>query len=455
MKKSALIVCPAPPACRVGKQRKAVVSRFFRHTRLSLLAVAAATPDRWDVEIVDEFISAIDFTKHYDCVGISFMTAGAPRAYEIADTFRSLKIPVIAGGYHPTFEPEEALQHFDAVCVGDGEHSWPQMLHDLERGSLQPQYRSNPERSLSNLPVPRRDLLSMGNYLTRNTVQTSRGCPNTCEFCSVTSFYGGVYRHRPVPEVVEEIRNLSGKLIIFIDDNIVSDRPYAMSLFDELKHLNRHWFSQAEIKIAKDPELLDAAVESGCKGLFVGLESLSDRNLRSVRKGFNHTDEYQRSLETLHVAGIAIEVGLAFGFDYDTPGVFEEASEFLDENSVEVAQLTIVTPYPGTPLFDKYLQESRILTTDWAYYDFNHVVFQPKSMSPLELQLGTDNLINRFYSYNSIFKRFISSVKYLGIDTALRLALPLSLAIRKRVTSWEKRSTAEGNSLYWLEGGMR
>ena len=197
--------------------------------------------------------------------------------------------------------------------------------------------------------------------------------------------------------------------------------------------------------------MLEAAVDSGCKGLFVGLESLSDKNLRSVRKGFNRTDEYQASIETLHNAGIAIEVGLAFGFDYDTIAVFEETEKFLQDNSVEVAQLTIVTPYPGTPLFDNYMDDNRILTTDWKFYDFNHVVFQPKNMSPIELQRGTDNLINQFYSYGSIFRRFFNSVKHLGIDTAVRLALPLSLAIRKRVTTWEKRPTSAGDTLHWLE----
>ena len=451
MKKKVLIVCPAPPACQAAKHAKAVVSRFFRHTRLSLLSVAAATPDRWDVEIIDEFIQAIDFTKQYDCVGISFMTAGATRAYEIADIFRASKVPVFAGGYHPTFRPDEALDHFDAVCIGDAERSWPQMLEDLEKGQLRQTYQSDPECSLSHIPTPRRDLLKIGDYLTRNTVQTSRGCPNSCEFCSITSFYKGIYRHRPVSELVAEISDLSGKMIIFIDDNIVSDRSYALSLFAELKKLDKHWFSQGEIKIARDPKLLEAAVESGCKGLFVGLESLSNKNLRSVRKGFNRADEYQASIETLHSSGIAIEVGLAFGFDYDTVTVFEETDKFLRDNSVEVAQLTIVTPYPGTPLFDKYIEDNRILTTDWKYYDFNHVIFMPKNMSPLELQQGTDDLINRFYSYGSIFKRFLNSTKYLGVDTAIRLALPLSLAIRKRVTTWEQRPTVENDTLYWLE----
>ncbi|MCK4516419.1 MAG: B12-binding domain-containing radical SAM protein, partial [Spirochaetaceae bacterium] len=390
-KKRVLIVCPAPVACQAQKRSK--VSRYFRHTRLSLLTVAAATPPDWDVSIVDEYVSPIDFSEEFDCVGISFMTAGAPRAYEIADLCRSRGITVVAGGFHPTFLPNEALEHFDSVCVGDAEPSWPVMLKDIEANRLKPLYTSDRNRSLSNLPIPRRDLLTKASYLTRNTVQTSRGCPNRCHFCSVSAFHNATYRHRPVSDVIAEIRNLSGKLLIFIDDNIVSDRSYALELFGALKELDRHWFSQAELKIAKDPELLDAAVESGCQGLFVGFESLSDENLKAMHKGFNRAEEYLRSTETLHSRGIAVEAAFIFGLDNDTVDVFDKTLDFLTESAVEVAQLTMMTPFPGTALYEQLEREGRILTRDWKYYDFNHVVFRPMRMSPEELQEGTDKLV--------------------------------------------------------------
>ena len=451
MDKKVLIVCPAPPACQAENSRKPVVSRFFRHTRLSLLAVAAASPADWEVEITDEYISPIDFSRDYDCVAVSFMTAGAPRAYEIAAVFRGRHIPVIAGGFHPSFMPDESLQHFDSVCIGDAEHVWPAMLKDLEQGHLKKIYRSDPDCALSHLPLPRRNLLNTTDYLTRNTVQTSRGCPHLCEFCSITAFHKGRYRHRPIPEILDEIKNLSGNLLIFIDDNIVTDRSYALSLFAELKKLRRQWFSQAEIKIAGDPELLEAAAASGCRGLFVGLESLSNENLQKVKKGFNRADEYYTSIETLHKAGIAVEVGFAFGFDDDHPDVFEKTSQFLKDSSTEVAQLTILTPFPGTPLYKKFLKSGRILTTDWKYYDFNHVVIRPLHMSPRELQEGVDGVINDFYSFRSIAKRIYSSLGYLGAGTTFKLVLPLSLAIRKRVTTWEKRSSTIDKGLNWLE----
>ena len=450
MKKKVLIVCPAPEACRTGKRKRSIVSRFFRHTRLSLLTVAAATPPEWDVDIVDEYISPIDFQKDYDCAAVSFMTAGAPRAYEIAEIFKRKHIPVIAGGYHPTFRPNEVLKHFDSVCVGDAEQSWPVILSDIGKGILKKIYESNPECSLSNIPIPRRDLLSTSDYHTRNTVQTSRGCPNTCKFCSITAFHKGIYRHRPIAEIIKEIEKLSGKLIIFIDDNIISDRTFALQFFAELAKLERNWFSQAELKIARDSQLLDAAVKSGCRGIFAGLESLSNVNLKKMNKGFSQADDYMSSIEILHNSGIAVEAGFAFGFDDDTTDVFEETLNFLIESSVEVAQITILTPFPGTPLYNNFDAKRRILTKEWQYYDFNHVVFRPKNMSPKELQQGTDMVIDKFYSMKNITKRVKASFSYLGTRTTLGLVLPLSLAIRKRVTTWEKRPTICGQGLYWL-----
>lgn len=448
-KRRVLIVCPAPVACQVQKRSK--VSRFFRHTRLSLLTVAAATPPEWEVSIVDEYVAPIDFSEDFDCVGISFMTAGAPRAYEIADTFRGRGITVVAGGFHPSFLPDEALEHFDSVCIGDAEPSWPAMLKDIEADNLKPIYTSDQDRSLSDLPIPRRDLLSKAGYLTRNTVQTSRGCPNRCDFCSITAFHHATYRHRPVSEIMAEIRDLSGKLLIFIDDNIVADRSYALELFGALKKLDRHWFSQAELKIARDPELLDAAVESGCKGLFVGFESLSDENLKAMRKGFNRADEYLRSTEMLHSRGIAVEAAFIFGLDGDTVDVFDKTLDFLTESAVEVAQLTMMTPFPGTTLYEQLEKEGRILTRDWKYYDFNHVVFRPMNMSPEELQEGTDKLVDQFYSYKAMARRIGASVRNLGIRPTLELFVPLSFAIKRRVETWERRPSRDGRGLFWLE----
>jgi radical SAM superfamily enzyme YgiQ (UPF0313 family) len=449
--KEVLLVCPAPKSCRVKPGSKPVVSRFFRHTRLSLLAVAAATPPDWEVKIVDEYVNPIDFSSNPTCVGISFMTAGAPRAYEIAREFRCLGIPVLAGGFHPTFLPEEVLRHFQSVCIGDAEPVWPKMLRDLERGELKQVYRSDPLLSLRGLPPLRRDLLNPQEYLTQNSVQTSRGCPNRCTFCSITSFYGGYYRHRPVEEVLEEISGLPGKLVIFIDDNLVADRSYALKLFSGLRPLKRNWYSQADLTIARDAELLEAAVESGCKGLFVGLESLSSENLRKVGKEFYLAESYLQGIETLHQAGIAVEAGIIFGFDEDGPEVFDRMLSFLKESRIELAQITPLTPLPGTPLYLQLEQEGRILTKDWSYYDFFHVVYQPKRISPEELQTGMDEVVRRFYSLREILERAISSVRHLGLMQTLQTVLPLNLAAKTRIATWEERPTNKSKKLDWLQ----
>ncbi len=450
MKKEALLICPAPETCRVKSGGKPIVSRFFRHTRLSLLAVAAATPPDWDVRIVDEYVSPLDFSSKPTCVGLSFMTAGAPRAYEIAREFRRLGIPVLAGGFHPTFMPEEVLLHCDAVCVGDAEPSWPQMLRDLEVGALKRVYRSDQNASLRGLGLPRRDLLDPGEYFTRNSVQTSRGCPNRCTFCSITSFYEAHYRHRPVEEVIEEITGLSGKMVLFIDDNLVADRSYALKLFSSLKPLNRYWYSQAALTIAQDSELLEAAVESGCKGLFVGLESLSNENLHKVGKGFYLAEAYLEAIENLHRAGIAVEAGIIFGFDEDGPEVFDRTLDFLKASHIELAQITVLTPLPGTVIYSQMEKEGRILTRDWSCYDFFHVVFQPKRLTPEELQAGTDEVVRRFYSTRGILERTVSSVHFLGLLQAFGIILPLNLAAKRRVETWEARPTSKSSELHWL-----
>ncbi|UCH62665.1 MAG: B12-binding domain-containing radical SAM protein [Fidelibacterota bacterium] len=450
MKKELLLICTAPESCRVKPGEKPVVSRFFRHTRLSLLSVAGATPSDWEVSIVDEYVKPIDLSARPTCVGLSFMTAGAPRAYEIARQFRSSGIPVLAGGYHPTFLPEEALRHCDAVCIGDAEPSWPRMLHDLEQGSLKRIYRSDPQASLSGLPLPRRDLLDPREYLTRNSVQTSRGCPHRCTFCSITSFYETNYRHRPVDEVLREITALSGKIIIFIDDNLVVDRTYALQLFKGLKSLNKHWFSQAELTIAQDPELLEAAVESGCRGLFVGLESLSDENLKKVDKRFCRVEEYFESIDKLHKAGVVVEAGIVFGFNEDGPEVFSRTLDFLIESRIELAQITPLTPFPGTPLFNQIQREGRLLTMDWRYYDLYHTVFQPMKMSPEELQSGTDYVVERFYSTKAISKRALASLRFRGLFQTLYPVILLNLAAKRRIETWEERPSMRENGLHWL-----
>lgn len=251
-------------------------------------------------------------------------------------------------------------------------------------------------------------------------------------------------------EVIEEIAGLSGRLVLFIDDNLVADRSYALKLFSGLKPLNRHWYSQAALTIAQDPELLEAAVESGCKGLFVGLESLSNESLHKVGKGFCPAETYLERIEALHRAGIGVEAGIIFGFDEDGPEVFDRTLDFLKASRIELAQITVLTPLPGTVIYNQLEREGRILTRDWRYYDFFHVVFRPKRMTPEELQTGTDEVVRRFYSTREILGRTLSSVHCLGLLQASGAVLPLNLAAKRRIETWEARPTSKSSELHWL-----
>ena len=231
---------------------------------LALTTLASLVPDSCEVKIIDENVDPVDFDFPADLVAVSLMTPLAPRGYAIADRFRKKGIPVVIGGVHATMAPEEAARHADAVVVGEGELLWPEVIGDFRAGSLKKRYVRDRFAPLTSLPLPRRELLKRGSYLFQNTLQTTRGCPNDCDFCSVFSFYGRTYRFRPVGEVIQEIKTLKGNLIFFVDDNIIGNRTYARELFENLKPLKRRWVSQATLNLTRDRRLLTLARESGC-----------------------------------------------------------------------------------------------------------------------------------------------------------------------------------------------
>ena len=295
-----LLVLPAGERVRVTAEHPEVPRRaMLRFSVLPLTAVAALTPRQHQVRIVDENVEALDFDADCDVVGISFMTALAPRAYEIAAQFRRRGRIVVGGGYHATLCPEDAAEHFDALVVGDAEGAWERLLADLGRGELHKVYRHQPD--LLQTPVPRRDLLqhTACHYATINAVQAGRGCRHNCRYCSVTVFHGRKYRHRPVADVVAELRALPGNFI-FVDDNIIADRDYALELFRALAPLRKHWVSQCSVLVADDPELLKLMRTAGCCGLFIGIETASDENLKAMNKQFNHTGSYPERLRKIH-----------------------------------------------------------------------------------------------------------------------------------------------------------
>ncbi len=378
---------------------------FFRFPYLALTTLAALTGDDWDISIVDESTEPIDFSTNTDIVAISIMTPLAKRGYEIADTFRRKNIPVILGGIHPTMMQEEAKNHADAVVVGEAEEIWPEVLSDFKQGALKPFYKAEKFSSLEHLQNPRRDLLNKKAYFFSNTAQTTRGCPFDCEFCSVTSFYGHTYRVRPIEDIINEMGKMEGGFRFFVDDNIVGKPDYAKDLFRALAPLNIRWFSQASLNIVKDRELLDLAQKSGCMGLFIGFESLSQECLKSMGKSTNLVREYRDAVKTIHDHGIGIQGSFIFGTDQDDQTVFSDVLRFIEKAHIEAALFSVLTPFPGTRIQQTLMKENRILHTDWEQYDMNHVVFRPKNMTPEQLQDGLNWAYKRLYGYGSIIKR--------------------------------------------------
>jgi radical SAM superfamily enzyme YgiQ (UPF0313 family) len=426
-----LLISPTSSILRVQKGERPRQSRLFRFSMLPCLSVAAAMPPFVETRIVDEDVEPVDFDVDADLVGITFMTFNAPRAYEIADRFRKEKgRTVIVGGYHPTFLPEEAGMHADAVCVGDAEDAAPRMLEDFAAGALKPVYRSA-FRSLDGMTPVNRSMLNRKNYAPVDVVQATRGCRYSCVFCSVAAFHQSRFRTRPIPEVIDEIRGL-GRHLLFMDDNIIGDPEYAKELFAAMIPLGKRWYSQCGVELAEDPDLLRLAARSGCRGLFVGLESLSQAGLGNWMKHCNLKRDYLSAIRRLHEAGIAIVAGFVFGSDEDRPDVFVRTLEFLLDANVEALQATRMTPFPGTPLFDDLDRQGRIFDKDWSHYDFNHVVFEPLHMSPRMLDDGVGWVARKFFDRGNIARRVWRTLGYLHPATTFGGVLPLNVGYRAR-----------------------
>ena len=372
---------------------------------LGLAMVAALTPPVVEVSLIDENITAVDFHMETDLVGITAMTITAQRAYEIADTFRARGVKVVLGGIHPSVMPEEASQHADAVVIGEAEGIWPGLIEDFKANRLQRVYRQPERPSLLGLPVPRRDLFTPGAYFARHTISTSRGCPYSCSFCSVTSFFGHTYRCRPVEEIIREVEALEDRrFIFFVDDNIVGNPKFAKELFRALIPYKIKWIAQASVTIARDDELLRLAAASGCIYLAIGFESLSPANLAAVGKKINVADEYENVVRKIHSHGIAVHGLFILGLDEDDEGIFQRTVRFSQRVRLESAQFAWPVPYPGTALYESLDKAGRILTKDWSQYESN-VVFEPNKMSRETLHKGRDWARRELYGLHSIWRR--------------------------------------------------
>ena len=418
------LISPRSPVSFVSKREKAV-----NFSRLSLATVAALFPRSTKIEIINDSIEEIDYNGKVDLVGITSITSTAPRAYEIADKFRKKGIPVIMGGMHASALPEEAIKHVDSVVIGEAEGQIKSLVNDFKNGKLKKFYFSAKRPDLEKIPLPRTDLYQNKNeyYKEMHMIQTTRGCPFNCDFCTVTHFFGQTYRTRSIEDIVREIKTVSRRTVIFfVDDNIAGNPRYAKKLFKALIPLNIKWFGQASLVIAKNRELLRLAAKSGCLSLFVGIESVSPSSLKEVGKSMNKVEEYKESIKIIHDHGIAIIGAFIFGFDSDDKRVFEETVSFIEKNQIELPSLAILTPLPGTRLYEKMEKQGRIISRDWSKYTVGEVVFQPKLLSVDELQEGYYWARKQLSSLSSIYKRTFhlkkSSLLYIPINFVMRKA---------------------------------
>lgn len=377
----------------------------FREAPLTLTTLAALTPPELDLEItlIDESVQSIPFDEAFDIVGISCLTGTALRGYEIADLYREAGSTVVLGGIHPTLRPIEARDHADAIVIGYAEKTWPELLRDWSEGRLQTEYRSF-EVDLRRLPAPRRDLQRSFAYLSPNTVFASRGCKRSCDFCTVAAL-PAPWQARPVHDVVDEIRRIPARRIVFNDVTLTEDREYARELFTALIPLRKKWGGLAPVEVAEDEELLDLMARSGCIFLLTGFESFDSGGLASISKGFNSRIDYERAVRSFHQHDITVQGCFIFGLDSDDRSVFDTTVEAVNDLGIDIPRFAIYTPYPETRAFNRLQSEGRILHEHWPHYDTQHVVFEPANMSPHELDAGFRMAYQKAFSMASISSR--------------------------------------------------
>jgi radical SAM superfamily enzyme YgiQ (UPF0313 family) len=379
---------------------------------LGFMYLAAYTPREVEVRLINENLERIDFGELPDLVGITTMTATAARAYEIADRYGELGVKVVLGGIHASMLPEEALEHADSVVVGEAEALWPEVLADADAGRLEPIYRTEGFSDFKRPRVPRRDILNPKGYWLPNAVQTARGCPHNCGFCTVTLFNGRKLRTREVDNVLAEVESLPQskltrqKVVAFVDDNIGANPSRAKELFKALTPMNILWGSQACVTFANDEELVALAAQSGCRFLLVGFETLSPQALAEVGKRQNKVEQYENALRVFRKYGIFVLGTFILGLDSDDESVFSNTLEFAVRNKLVLAQFGMLSLFPRTRLYRQLLDENRVEPQFWFSPAWeNRPVFEPKNMSRETLCENTYQMGRRFYSTRSIFKR--------------------------------------------------
>jgi radical SAM superfamily enzyme YgiQ (UPF0313 family) len=412
------------------------ISRF---PPLGLGIVAALTPSHWNVEIADENFGSFE-CKDASLVGLTAFTAAATRAYEIASLCRQRGIPTVLGGIHGSMLPEEALQYVDAVVVGEAEGAWPKVVADFEAGKMQRIYRGDLQ-NLRGMPKPRRDLFHPTYAF--GTIQTSRGCPMDCDFCSVSAFNGRRYRHRPVEEVLDELETIPHKRLFIVDDNIVGygkrALERALALFKGIieRGIKKEWICQASLNFADNEEVLEQAARAGCRVVFIGVEAESVEALAEVNKRTNlrmGVDAYEEAFRRIRRHGIAVLGAFIYGMDSDTPDALRRRTDYILNSGVDIIQITYLTPLPGTRLFDRLQKEGRLLYTDfpadWERYHMVEATHRPLLMEPQEVLDVIREGNHLLYSRRALLRRFAKTWRATRSFTTAMWALRLITGYR-------------------------
>lgn len=408
--------------------------KSLHYAPLTLTTLAALVPEDADAEVViyDETAEKIPLDIDAELIGITCITGTAPRCYAYADYFRKKGKTVFMGGVHPSMLPDEAAQHADVVFTGFSEQTFPEFIRGYIKGEYKKIYRQNSDFTIEGKPVPRRELLNKKRYITTKTVEAIRGCCHTCTFCAYPAAFGRCVYKRPVKEVAAEIEALHTRHVVFPDVNLVTDRAYAIELFTELIPLKIIWLGLVTSSIGIDEELITLFRKSGCRGLLIGFESVTQESQQYIHKGVNKVDSYVELMKKLHENGILVQGCFAFGGDEEDESVFERTVEMVIKAKIDLPRYSILTPFPKTEYYEKLNKEGRITERNWAMYDVEHCVFEPKQMTKEQLEAGTDMAWRATYSTSAVIKRLAP------FNHSPWLSLPLNIGYKGYADKWHK-----------------
>ena len=402
--------------------------QFNNFSQLTVPYLAAFVDENlFSITLIDEYCQKIPFHKRFDLVAITVSTPNATHCYEISSFFRSRGSDVVMGGPHATLLPEEVAIHCDFLIVGEAEVTWKQFLIDYCKRNPQKIYNSIYPPSLVNIPIPRWDLLKRSRMM-KGALFATRGCPYNCRYCNLKQIYHICFRTRPVEDVVAEIRAIRSSFFVFWDDNFFADKEYAKSLLRAITPLKRKWATQTTLKECTDEELLALSGKAGCMYLFLGLESFSDASLNDAGKDINRISDYKPIIKRIHEYGIMIQAGIVFGFDSDTMNVFDHTLTACEELGIDGATISILTPFPKTPIYEQYKSEGRLLGENWSIYNSKTTVsFVPKNMTADELFIGYNRFRKQFYSLRSFIRRMRVSKTNIIVNFILNLGYRLGI----------------------------